>query len=240
MHAIIRQGDGKYYVSAVFGYYDDVKSDDDYQRYLERLHTSYYVVFDEEKTKLIKWFNLEPGTHYIIKQVLIVDSDIKNWNFNEDGTGGVAFLPREQADKIIAEGTVPNDIMKQCLQIEEEYTFNEYPEIRTLKDIEDFDLATGNFHDACIEEQHLLESGELYLKFNGVWGCKVEVWFWGDVKYCTDSRNSETYDPYWFCSTVILQDGYVYFVDEEVDVEEITDNYCWFKAKHMKYHIIPD
>ena len=26
MHAIIRQGNGKYYISSVFGYYSDVKS----------------------------------------------------------------------------------------------------------------------------------------------------------------------------------------------------------------------
>lgn len=37
MHAIVRQGDGKYYVSPVLGYYKDVKSKDDYQRYLERV-----------------------------------------------------------------------------------------------------------------------------------------------------------------------------------------------------------
>ena len=37
MHAIVRQGDGKYYVSPVFGYYKDVKSKDDYQRYLESM-----------------------------------------------------------------------------------------------------------------------------------------------------------------------------------------------------------
>ena len=46
MHAIIRQGNGKYYISAVFGYYSDVKSEDDYQRYLESIHTPYYVVFN--------------------------------------------------------------------------------------------------------------------------------------------------------------------------------------------------
>lgn len=40
--------------------------------------------------------------------------------------------------------------------------------------------------------------------------------------------------------SLILKDGYVYFVDEELEVEEITDEYCWFKARHMKYHIIPD
>ena len=60
MHAIIKMGDGKYYISSVFGYYNDVKSEGDYQRYLERIHTPYYVVFNEEKTKLIKWYNMQP------------------------------------------------------------------------------------------------------------------------------------------------------------------------------------
>lgn len=120
MHAIVRQGKGKYYISAVFGYYSDVKSEDDYQRYLERIHTPYYVVFNEEKTKLIKWFNMQPDTKYLIKQVLIIDTDESGWIIDEqDGTGGVEFIPRELADKIILEGTVPNDIMLQCKKIEE-------------------------------------------------------------------------------------------------------------------------
>ena len=29
MHAIIKMGDGKYYISSVFGYYNDVKSEGD-------------------------------------------------------------------------------------------------------------------------------------------------------------------------------------------------------------------
>ena len=35
MHAIIRQGEGKYYVSAVFGYYKDITATDDYEKYLQ-------------------------------------------------------------------------------------------------------------------------------------------------------------------------------------------------------------
>ncbi len=113
MHAIIRIGDGKYYVSSVFWYYNDVKSEDDYQRYLERIHTPYYVVFNEEKTKLIKWYNMQSDTEFLIKQVLIRDSDESGWNINEeDGTGGVEILLRELADKIISEGMVPDDIMQ--------------------------------------------------------------------------------------------------------------------------------
>ena len=75
MHVIVRQGNGKYYVSTVFGYYNDIKSDDDYQRYLESIHTPYYVVWDEEKKRLIKWFAMQPNTRYLIPQILVVDSD---------------------------------------------------------------------------------------------------------------------------------------------------------------------
>lgn len=172
---------------------------------------------------------------------MIIDTDESGWIIDEqDGTGGVEFIPRELADKIILEGTVPNDIMLQCKKIEESYTYKEYCEIKTQKDIEDFDCATGNFHDARIEEQKILDGGELYLRFTGIWGCQVEIWFWDDLEYCTESRNQKDRDPFWSCSSLILKDGYVYFVDEELEVEEITDEYCWFKARHMKYHIIPD
>lgn len=184
---------------------------------------------------------MQPDTEFLIKQVLIIDSDESGWNINEeDGTGGVSFLPRELADKIISEGSIPDDIMQQCKKIEESYVYDEYREIKTEKDIEDFDWATGNFHDAYIKEQKILEGGELYLRFSGIWGCQVEIWFWDDLEYCSESRNPEYNDPYWSCSTLELKNGYVYFVDGEIDVKEITDGYCWFKARHMKYHIIPN
>ena len=35
---------------------------------------------------------------------------------------------------------------------------------------------------------------------------------------------------------MILQDVFVYFVDEEdMSVDQISDGYCWFKASYMKY-----
>ena len=71
-------------------------------------------------------------------------------------------------------------------------------------------------------------------------GCQVEIWFWDDLEYCSESRDPECCDPYWSCSTLIMKNGYVYFVDDMIEVEQITDEYCWFKARHMKYHVIPD
>ena len=81
----------------------------------------------------------------------------------------------------------------------------------------------------------------MYLRFDGTWGCEIEVWFWGDLEYDTSSRDPELYDPYWFGFTVILHDGFVYFVDDDdMTVDQITKDYCYFKARHMKYRIVPD
>ena len=35
MHALICQGEGKYYVSAVFGYYTDINAAAEYERHLQ-------------------------------------------------------------------------------------------------------------------------------------------------------------------------------------------------------------
>lgn len=79
------------------------------------------------------------------------------------------------------------------------------------------------------------------MRFDGTRGCEIEVWFRGDLEYDTSGRDSETSDPYWFSSTVILQDGFGYLIDDnDMTVERITPGYCYFKSRHMKYRIIPD
>lgn len=241
MHAIVRQGNGKYYVSAVFGYYTDIKSEDDYQRYLERIHSPYYVVWDETHSRLVKCFEMQQGTKYLIPQVLVVDSDQTGWTVDENGIGGVDYLPRNLADYYIEQGELPEDIFRRCTEQEAEYVFEPYKEIRSQKDIDDLQWSSGYFHDAFIKEESRQDDGSLYLLFDGVWGCSIEVWFWGDLEYDTSSRNPYEYDPYWLGSTIILQDGFVYFVDDDdMTVDKITEGYCYFKARHMKYHIIPD
>lgn len=41
---------------------------------------------------------MQPDTKYLIPQILIIDSSQENWIADEDGVGGVDFLPREIAD----------------------------------------------------------------------------------------------------------------------------------------------
>ncbi len=241
MHAIIRQDDGKYYVSAVFGYYRDVTATEDYKRYIESIHKPYWIVWDSEKKRLIRWLSMVPDTKYIIPQILIVDSERNNWNLDEDGVGCVDFLSRELLDSFLDDEIQPEEILSRCRAMDAGYVYNEITEVKNQQDIEDLDWVSGGFHDARIAKEKLQDDGTLYLRFDGTWGCEIEVWFSGDLEYDTSSRDPEECDPYWYGSTVILHNGFVYFVDEEdMTVDKITPGYCYFKARHMKYKVIPD
>ena len=241
MHAIIRQDDGKYYVSAVFGYYRDVTATEDYKRYIESIHKPYWIVWDSEKKRLIRWLSMVPDTKYIIPQILIVDSERNNWNLDEEGVGCVDFLSRELLDSFLDDEIQPEEILSKCRAMDAGYVYNEITEVKNQQDIEDLDWVSGGFHDARIAKEKLQNDGTLYLRFDGTWGCEIEVWFSGDLEYDTSSRAPEECDPYWYGSTVILHNGFVYFVDEEdMTVDKITSGYCYFKARHMKYKVIPD
>lgn len=241
MHAIVRQGNGKYYVSAVFGYFKDITATDDYERYIQSIHNPYWIVWDEEKKHLIRCLNIVPNTKYIIPQVLIVDSDCKNWNMDDNGVGCVDFLSRDLLDSFLDKEQQPDDILEKCRLIDAGYIYEEIQEIKGQKDIDNLDWASGGFHDARIAKEELQQDGTLYLRFDGTWGCEIEVWLWGDLDYDTSSRDPEYFEPYWYGSTILQKDNFIYFVDEDdMTVDKIGKGYCFFKAKHMKYRIIPN
>lgn len=242
MYAIIRQGNGKYYTSTVFGYFHDIKSTDDYQRYLERIHSPYYIVWNEAKTNLTKVFAMQPNTKYLIPQVLIVDANKENWiEDGETNMGCVNFLTRDTADRLTVSQEMPLDIFQKCMSLEKSFSYDNCQEVKTETDIENLDCVSGGFHDAYIQSCALQDNGVLHVHFNGTWGCEIDVWFWGDVSYCIESRNPDIWDPYWSTSSIFFENGYIYLVDEsDMSAKQINDNHCWFKAKHMKYQVIPD
>ena len=240
MYALIKNDYGGYYGSTVFGYYTSVTATDDYKRYLERMFSQYYVVLNEEKDRLIDCYVYQSENKHITKHILIVDGDQEDWLLKDDYTGGVSFLPRELADRFIADEVTPTDILERCLEIDNAYEFNEYPEIKNQKDIDDLNWAAGNFHDAYIVDHKLIADDVLYVKFDGTWGCNIEMWFSGDLEYDMSSVDPDTGVPYWIGSTMLIQDGFIYFVDDlGMTVEKISKKYCWFKARNVRYHVIP-
>ncbi len=241
MHAIIRQGNGEYYISAVFGYFRNITATEEYERYIQSIHSPYWIVWDKEKKSLIKWLTMEPNTKYIIPQILIVDSERENWNMDENGEGCINFLSRELLDSFLGEEHQPEEILEKCRAIDQDYVYEEIREIRNEKDIEDLNWASGGFHDAYIAREELQQDGTLYLRFDDVWGCEIEMWFWGDLEYDTSSRDPECFDSYWYGSTILQKDDFIYLIDEDgMTVDEINEHSCYFRARHVKYRIIPD
>lgn len=232
MYAIIREGDGNFYTSMVFGYYK-TSDDSDYKN-------RFWIVLNKSKTALMKQHVLQQNTKYLIPMVLITDADESGWNKISENEESVDFLPTGELLSMIDNNTVPSELTKKCIEMDSAYQFESIRTINTADDIRDLEWASGGFHDAFIAEKRESENS-LYLLFDGTWGCKIEVWFEGDISYDTSSRDPEKFDPYWFGSTVKIDNGFIYLIDDEdISVNDINSSYCWFKARTMKYRVIPD
>lgn len=227
MYAIIRQGDGKYYTSVVFGY-----------------NRRRYIVLDEKKSKLVKQPLYEPNTQHINLLVLVTDENTSDWTITETKSGNrgaLNFLPEAELLDMVERGEVPEELLRRCVELDARTPYEPYPEIRTEQDLKNLDWVSGDFHDAYIEKLETLPDGALYVLFDGTWGCKIEMWFEGDVAYETESRNPEKWDPYWQDSTILIRDGYIWLIDDaDMTPEKLNDGYCWFRARRVKYHVIPD
>lgn len=233
MYAIIGSGTGAYYTSAVFGFYTHTHADhSDWKQY--------YIVFDKEKSKLIEQPAYDPTTMpYLHKRVLITDGNHDDWSIDDHGHGGVDFLPKTVVDDFIKNG-LPEDVLAKCQAYDAANPYRESQPVTSERDIDNLMWVSGGFHDARIEKIEELPNG-IKVLFDGVWGCQIEVTFTGEVEYDSESRNPEKYDPYWFDSTVTIQNGFIYMIDDEdVSVENITNGYCWFKARNMTYRVIPE
>ncbi len=232
MYAIIREGDGKFYTSMVFGYYKSSDNSDYKNRF--------WIVLNKAKTALIKQHVLQQNTQYLIPMVLITDADESGWNKISANEESAAFLPTGKLLSLIDNDAVPDELTRKCIDMDKAYSFEPIRSINGASDIRDFTWVSGGLHDAYIAEKKEGEDA-LYLLFDGTWGCKIEVWFEGDVSYDTSGRDSGKWDPYWFGSTVTMENGFVYLMDEEdVLVQDIRPEHCWFRARTMKYRVIPD
>jgi hypothetical protein len=172
--------------------------------------------------------------------VLLIDENTDDWVLNEHGYGCVDFLADKNLLEIVESNSIDNAIVEQCVLYDIPSAFKEINEVNNENDAKQLMFITGEFHDARIVETENRADGSLRVLFDGVWGCDVEMYFEGDVSYCTDSRNPMEYDPYWGDSQIAFKDGFIVFYDDDyTDVDDINDNWCWFKARKMSYKIIP-
>lgn len=239
MHVLVCQGNGKYYVSAAYGYFRDVTAMEFSERSRQMFQNPFFVVWDEDKKRLIRLKRYQQNTPYIVPQALIIDNDRHHWVKDEEDVGCVGFLSRELLDSFLDDEKQPDEILAKCRALDSDYVYNETPEIQSQSDIDNLMQASGFFHDAFLEEKKLRADGTLHLLYDGVWGCKIELWFWGDLEYCLAVREESDY-PFLDRCSIILKDEFVYFIDEDRSIEDISRGVDFIKARHMKYKIIPN
>lgn len=240
VYAIIRNGDGTFYTSTVFGRYQ-TGSDQTHRNLL-------WIVLNAQKDRLIAQPLLRLDPLSLVPLVLITDTDQTHWHKASDEAESLRDLPTDQLLSWVQKGTVPQKILQKCLAIDAQYRFCELRSITSAKDIEDLDWVSGGFHDAHIAELREAED-VLYLRFEGCWACQIEVWFEGEVSYDASSRLPKgpemewlgSPEADWFGGTILLNDGFVYLIDDEnARLEDITQGCCWFKARTMHYRVIPE
>ena len=238
MYAIVKTQNGTFYTSAVFAhYYKKSNSEDEYQRYLDSIYNQFYIVLDQDKKRLVKQYVFNRENKYLEPQIHITDIQTDGWSSVKDGYDCIDFL--SSIDPLSDFSGIDENLLKQCIQIDLKTLYREYVDVETERDVDNFMFVSGGMHDAFIKNLKQ-EENYLYVLFDGCWGLKIEMWFSGDVSYSTSSRNPEEFDPYWLGATFKKGNGYFYLIDEEdMDVGEISEDYCWFKARSVRYRLIP-
>ena len=240
MYAIVKNSDKTYYTSEVFCH---VRKLNDYDSIY--VLSEYYIVLNREKNKLIKVMNQPKELRYLMPRILELDDDQTGWiNTKENGYKDVVdFLADIDFDS--DDWVVPQDLLERCIKIDSQYDYQEIKEIKTETDIKNVLCTTHYFHDGFIEDGNETND-RLYLRFSGLIGCDLELWFSGDVEHNIDSFDPNDFDPdifatpEWYDVSIFFEDGYTYLVRDAVTKQsEIGEYTQYVRAKSMKYRIAP-
>lgn len=243
MYAIVRQKDGSHYTSVVFGYFWYVTTQDDYERYLASNQRYFYIVLNREKTGLIAQLEFEPENEYPDPLIIVTDHSQDDWITDDNGygCGCVNFFDPKSLLRDVREGKVSSADTKKCIVKDREYVYSEYVCVDSQLGLDDLYRAAGEFSDSYLKEVKKLSEGEVYVLFEGFWGCSVEMWFKGEADYKINPKIIGMRTAYWDESTLDFFDGIYYLSDyPSASPNEHYENETWFKGKELKYRIIPN
>lgn len=240
MMAIVKQEDGRHYTSCIFGTYCKITgARGSWQEGMEKLHNRFFLVFDRDKTKLIKVYIYPWEEEYLAPKILILDTEDAQWRYldEEKKQGCVDFL--EGLDTEAEEITLTAEQLKKCHAMENNCSYEPYSEIRSEKDAQALLTAAGYFHDGYVKSYTRTEDC-VYVLIKGCWGCSVELWFVGNPEAVFPSEAAFDCTEYWFEATILHENGRFYLVDGgDYSFADISAADRCFSGERMKYHIIP-
>ncbi len=240
MYAIIRNEDGTFYTSLVFGYYCRITADEEYEAYVQSIHNRYYIVLNQEKTALVRKYPFPREKKYLDPMVLITEDNTENWSLESenDSNGCIDILVNEnlEADPLDIDETA----LDRCIHLDKCYTYESEKQIATKEDMDALMCVSGYFHDGRIKSLKRDEEG-IDVIFDGIWGCSIEMRFYGDAECDTESRDPDQYDPFWSGATLLKEKEYYWLIDDDdMTLDKLTKGYCWFKAKNIRYKVVPN
>lgn len=236
MKVIVKLDNDKYYASKVFAIINN-NLDDEYDKGWKYQ----YLVFDENNQNLVLINEFQENSKYLKMRILILDNDTSDMTLDENRIGKVNFLTDEEINEIINNKITSQEVLNKCKKYITSYN-GEYLYIKNESDIKNLMWTSGGFHDGYIEDVKRNEKNELVVLFEGIWGCDIEIIFSPDVIYHVKETEDLDYpDKWWFDSKLLIHDDLIIFVDSyDYNINDNLDNYSnWFKARSMKYKIIP-
>lgn len=184
-----------------------------------------------------KKYLFDKKSKYLDPQILIVDCSVENWNVDEKLVGQLNIFDGNLLDKIEKNLLTENEVRK-CKDLDSQYKYTDFHELKNEQDIKNLNFVSGNFHDAYVAKIEY-ENGYLSVLFKGVWGCSIEFHFSEAVSI--NLHEEEIYDNYWFESNMYFKDGYFCLIDEkDKKIDRDSNGYRWFMAKKAKYRVIPN
>ncbi len=240
MYGIIRNDDGTYYTSYIYGFYCRVNAESDrHEQYIiQKIYNRYYIVLNEQKNELVKKYVFDREHKYLDPLVVLTDSHDEDWAYEDEKkyNGCLAIL---SAVDLEAENIVlPPALLDECIALDSAYKFEEYKEINGEADIQNLNYCTGNFHDLRFEAVEQDEQG-FHVILTEAWGMKLEMWFSGDAEYRPASEDAYKH-VYPLGCTLLRENGYLYLIEDEFATLDGVDEYIgYIKGKSVRYHIIP-
>ena len=213
MKVIIKNSDGTYYASKVFGIINDKNCSGWHYK---------YVVFDKKGENLVIRNEYKKTDH----EILTFDADKSDMKLDDNFIGKVNFLSDEEYKKILNNKTTP-DIIEKCKKYITHYK-DDFIDITSEKDINNVMEVFFGFHDSYVSEIKEKKE-ELTVYFHSPWGCDLEIVFIGNTKYDMPWPNYEFLN-----ASLTLKDAYVALID----YGETDEALCYFKGNKAKYRII--
>ncbi len=235
MYGIVRNDDGTYYTSYIYGYYCRITDKSDRHA---SIYNRYYIVLDEQKTARVKKYVFDREKKHLDPLILLTDSYDEDWTYENDDkqNGGLSILTESNLEAECI--TVTPKLLAECISLDSAYKFEEYKEIITDNDIQNPNYCTGNFHDLRFEAVEQ-DWQCFHVILREAWVMKIEMWFSGDTKYRPASDDAYKH-VYPLGCTLLRTDGYLYLIDDEfATLEELTEYISYIRGNGVKYRISP-